>query len=346
MYEAKWQPRCELPLDLVRPVRLDPTGLTGPTRGQARGPHHRQTSHGWYVPADVDATRVEQRILEQAMRVVRRGAIGGWASLRWRGANYFDGLAAGGREVRLVPLLKMHGGRSGSAAMLGANRFQLAATEREFVRGIWASTIQRSLFDEMRFQSPRVAACSLEMTAAAGLISVALFAEYVDKRPGWTGVPMVRKVISWCGDRSRSGPETSMKLVWLLDAALPMPLVNVPVFSLNGDLLGYPDLFDPVAGLVGEYDGVDHRSIERHRLDVAREERYRDHGLEYFTVVGGNLQDRDLVVKRMLATRQRARFLAPDLRSWTLTPPRWFPVEESLDHRLRRLGLTHALTHA
>ena len=345
MYDAKWQPRCELPDDLVRPMRLDPTGVTGPTRGQARGPHYRQTSHGCYVPSEVDSARVEQRILEQSMRVIRRGAVGGWASLRWRGANYFDGLADGGRTVRLVPVLKMHGGRSGSAAMVGANRFQLAASEREFVRGVWASTIQRSLFDEMRFQTPRVAARALEMAAAAGLISVALFSEYVDKRPGWTGVPMVRKVTTWCVDTSRSGPETSMKLVWRLDAGLPMPLINVPVFSLNGALLGYPDLFDPVAGVVGEYNGVDHKGIERHRADVAREEQYRDHGLEYFTVVGGDLQDRALVVKRMVATRQRARFLEPEQRRWTLEPPPWFHVEESLDHRLRRLGLTHALTH-
>jgi hypothetical protein len=346
MYDAKWQPRCELPEDLVRPVRLDPTGITGPTRGQARGPHFRQTSHGWYVPSEVDSTRVEQRILEQSMRIIRRGGVGGWASLRWRGANYFDGLADGGRTAREVPILIMHGGRRGSAALLGANRFQLAATEREFVHGIWASTIQRSLFDEMRFQTPRRAACALEMTAAAGLISVALFAEYVAHRRGWTGVPMVRKVISWCGDCSRSGPETLMKLVWLLDAGLPMPLINVPVFSLGGRLLGYPDLFDPLAGMVGEYNGVDHKSIERHRSDVAREERYRDHGLEYFTVVGGDLRDRDLVVKRMLATRQRALFQDPGCRRWTLTPPSWFQVEEPLDHRLRRLGLTHALTHA
>ena len=137
-----------------------------------------------------------------------------------------------------------------------------------------------------------------------------------------------------------------MKLVWLLDAVLPMPLINVPVFGLDGDLLGYPDLFDPVAGVVGEYNGVDHKSIERHRKDVAREERYRDHGLEYFTVVGGDLQDRELVVKRMVATRQRARFLEPEFRRWTLAPPAWFHVVEPLDQRLRRLGLTQALTHA
>ena len=87
-----------------------------------------------------------------------------------------------------------------------------------------------------------------------------------------------------------------MKLVWVLDAGLDAPLVNQPVFDLAGNLLGYPDLLDPEAGVVGEYDGVDHKDRDRHRRDVSREQRYRDHGLEYFTVVGGDLQDVDLVV--------------------------------------------------
>ena len=56
-----------------------------------------------------------------------------------------------------------------------------------------------------------------------------------------------------------------MRLVWVMDAGLPTPLCNEPVFSLDGQLLGYPDLFDPEAGSVGEYDGADHKDGKRHR---------------------------------------------------------------------------------
>src|SRR4051794_29037996 len=56
------------------------------------GPRWRQTSPGLYVPADVDGAVVEQRVLEQGMRLVRHGAVTGWAALRWRGAQYFSGL--------------------------------------------------------------------------------------------------------------------------------------------------------------------------------------------------------------------------------------------------------------
>ena len=44
-----------------------------------------------------------------------------------------------------------------------------------------------------------------------------------------------------------------------------MPLCNPPVFDLHGKLLGYPDIFDPISGTIGEYDGADHKDIERHQ---------------------------------------------------------------------------------
>ncbi|MFD0806573.1 hypothetical protein ACFQ0K_10795 [Nocardioides caeni] len=52
---------------LVRPVRLDPSGVRGPTRGQARNrSRYRRSSFGFYVPATADRGNVEQRIVEAA----------------------------------------------------------------------------------------------------------------------------------------------------------------------------------------------------------------------------------------------------------------------------------------
>jgi hypothetical protein len=177
----------------------------------------------------------------------------------------------------------------------------------------------------------------MDMTAAARLISVFLMTLYVQHRPAWTGVPLVRRALALAIDESRSPMETLMRLIWILDALLPPPLCNHPVFSLDGMLLGYPDLLDVESGTIGEYDGADHKRRERHRKDVEREERYRDHGLEYFTVVGGDIRDRSRVVRRMHSTRARARFLPEGVRQWTLTPPEWWrPREEPLDVHLAR----------
>ena len=112
-----------------------------------------------------------------------------------------------------------------------------------------------------------------------------------------------------------------MRLVWVIDARLPPPLCNKPLFDLRGKLLGYPDLFDPVAGVVGEYDGTDHTRQDRRKSDAAREELFRDHGLEYFDLVRGDLADTERVVRRMHGARSRAKFLPPDQRKWTLEPP-------------------------
>ncbi len=340
-----WQPRCSLPSDLVWPVRTDPSGVRGPTRGQARSSRWRRSAYGWYVPADADSTRVEQRILEQAVRIAGDGAITGWSALRWHGAAYFDGFWPGGRLLRPVSMMRMAGGRFDRDRTVGWSRGQLAPTEVETVAGVQVATPQRALFDEMRYSSLRAAVRSMEMAAAAGLISVELMREYVSHRPAWTGVPLTRDALLLSCDDSRSGPETDLKLVWVLDAGLAYPLVNQPVFSLSGQLLGYPDLFDPELGVVGEYDGVDHKARDRHRRDIAREQRFREHGLEYFSVVCGDLRDTELVVKRIRAARQRAALIPAGLRRWTIAPPPWWSPKPTLHERLMGQGLFHGLTH-
>jgi hypothetical protein len=55
--EDFWDPRCVPPVNLVRPVPVDPTGARGPTKAQAAGPRWRRTSKGLHVPAYVDPGR-------------------------------------------------------------------------------------------------------------------------------------------------------------------------------------------------------------------------------------------------------------------------------------------------
>ena len=55
------------------------------------------------MPATVDPEVPEQRILEQAMRLVSGGAVTGWAACRMHGAAFFDGLRDGGRTRVPVP---------------------------------------------------------------------------------------------------------------------------------------------------------------------------------------------------------------------------------------------------
>lgn len=331
-----WSPRCRRPQGLTPPVRTDPTGQAGPTRHQAAGRHWRQTSAGLYVRRTVDGRVVEQQILEQAGRIRAYGAVTAWAALRWHGAAFFDGLGYDGEPLP-VPLILDSSIRPDPRFTQTEER--LAPTEMTLVDGVPVTSVQRALFDEVRrVSSVREAALAIAMTAAAKLISTDLFAMYVARRRGWTGVPHVREAVALSVDDCWSPQEFRMLMIWLLDAELDPPLRNPEVFDRQGRLIGVPDLLDPVAGVVGEYQGEDHKSGPQHRKDVAREQRFRDHGLEVFELVGGDVADRDVAVTRMLRARRRARFLSPEVRSWTLEPPPWRRTPESVHDYLVRTG--------
>lgn len=76
-----------------------------------------------------------------------------------------------------------------------------------------------------------------------------------------------------------------------------------------------------------------HRPRARHRKDVARQERFRSVGLETFTVVAGD--DVATQVGRMRAARDRALWLPPERRRWSVVPrdERELTLDEWLDQR-------------
>jgi hypothetical protein len=310
----------------VAPVGLDPTGKQGPTRNQASGPRWRRTSCGRYVPASTSQECIHQHILEQGTRIRAHGAVTGWASLRYCGARYFDGLSLpGSGKLPPVPVV------TGPALLrpdprVTITREQLAADERELVGGIWVTTAARALFDEVRrHRRLRDAVADIEVAVASGLLTFAEFADYVACRNPWTGIGFARDAVASAGLGCWSRPEAAMALTWIMDAGLPRPLCNVPIFDLFGKLIAIVDLFDADAGCAGEYQGAEHKDADRHRRDVAREQRLRDAGIECFEVVGGDLGDIDLVVKRMHSARNRSLFRSPPDRLWTLDQPAWWP---------------------
>jgi hypothetical protein len=316
---------------LSRPVRLDPTGVDGPTRGQARGSKWRATSHGYYVPSTVDGTVPEQRILEQSVRLPDGGAVTGWAGCRLHGARFFDGLRPDGRTLVPVPLAT--GGRNvrGDEAAL-VLRDPLPPDEVVTRFGIACTVPARALFDAMRTaENLREAIVDMDMMAAAERVSILRMKRYLEGHTHFRGSRQVGRALDLASEDSRSPNETRTRLIWVLDAGLPTPAVNRPVFSLDGRLLGIADLLDEEAGLVGEFDGADHRAAARHSKDVQREDRFRRHGLEVFRVTGPDLLHPERVVNRMLSARQRALSLPPGRRAWTTRPPPWWEPSSSLD---------------
>lgn len=122
-----------------------------------------------------------------------------------------------------------------------------------------------------------------------------------------------------------------MRLVWLLDAELPTPRINVDVRDRFGGFVCRPDLLDVESGTMGEYDGEGHRTRAQHRADEARLDRARAVGLERFTVVAGDSVETQ--VARMRAARERALWLPAPQRAWVVAPSQGPALDEVLRAR-------------
>lgn len=305
---------------LVAPVRTDPRGLTGPTRHQAAGRRWRRTSRGFYVPAEVDAENVDQRILEACAVIPPKGALTGWAALRWLGGRWFDGTDASGEKLSVPILVSSHDIRPQPGIQPSGEG--TSPHDIVVVDGVPVTNAAWSTAFAMRYaDTPRRAALALEMAAYNDLASTEEVSAVLATQSSWTGVPNGRKGLRLAGENAWSPAEVFLRQAWHIEGGHPLPLQNVPIFDLQGRHVGTPDLLDPAAGVVGEYDGRDHLRQEQRVTDVRRAAAFADHHLEVVTMVAGDSVDRflqrlDAAYRR--AGRRRTR------RTWTITPPDWW----------------------
>ena len=236
------------------------------------------------------------------------------------GCAYFDRREPDGRTLLPVPLAFGSGRVPRRHSDFVASVERLAPAEIAMVQGVPCVTALRAIFDEARRPRDwRESVVSIEMAVAAKLVSLPCLEQYVEEHATWRRTARLRRVLRFCVVGARSPEEVRLRLVWEVDAGLPRPLVNTPIYDLNARHVCTPDLFDPVAGMVVEYDGSAHRKGARHTKDVRREEDCRRLGLEYCKITAGD--SRLTVVNRLLSTRARAKFLPEESRAWLLKRP-------------------------
>ena len=241
----------------------------------------------------------------------------GWAALRLLGGGYFDGVEVDG----VTPLpVQVAAGADRLRSSQEVSVVRSAVDERDVVirYGVRCLRPHPALFDEMRrTQDAREAVVAADMAAAAQLLTISGMRAYASTRAGDRDLSRVLDALALAVDDSWSPMETRLRLIWVLDAGWDRPLCNRGVLDASGRLIGHPDLMDPRRGIIGEFNGADHRGRERYRRDVDREDKFRRVGLECFTVVGDDIRNLPLVVGRMQAARGRAG-QQPQL--WTLVP--------------------------
>lgn len=330
----QWDPVAAPVTGLVRPVRVDPRGVTGPTRKQARGRTWRRIAAGLVVPGSVTDDVVEQRIVEQAGRSRGRAVVTGWAALRLHGANFCDGLARDGSTRLRVPIAA-NGERLESTSDCLVIRDVVPDDEVVMVQGLRCAVVERALYDEMQRHGRdlREMAVAVGAVCAARLTSIRRMRAYADTRRWYRDVRTVREALDLAVEQCRSPQEDRFRQVWEYDAGWGRPLLNRDVLDLEDRWIAKPDLLDLDRGVVGEYAGAGHRDIDQHESDIAREADLRGVGLEYVEVVGRDLRDEERVRRRMAEAEERARLLK---RRWQLGPPPSQTLDEILDARDRR----------
>lgn len=313
---------------VVWPARVDPLGVRGPSRGQARGPGWRRTSHGLHVPTSVEVTP-EQRIAEASAVLRKDEAVTGWAALRWVGGFWFDG--TDGRDGRRdVPLLA----RRDRAAPPGTAIGQEFLHPRQIVvvDGVPVTIQVRSVVHEMRFAATLGdAVAALDMACYSDLVSIEEVRAYVAQLGPVTGIQQARDAVVLADENSWSPRETKMRGVWRM-AGLGGALCNRPVFTLDGVHIGTPDLIQASTGLIGQYNGADHITLAGTAADLKKDAAFRENGLEPVTMLATDWSDLDDFVRRLREAARRAS-AAPAVRSWTLDPPPWWRPTHTVELR-------------
>lgn len=307
----------QLPLlPAARPRSRQQATAEGFTRTDLEGPLWRSPFRGVHSPEGQDPTHPHLRLLEAAAALVPGTAIGGWAAAWLLGTRELDGRRGGGPGDPVLVCLEP-AARIVRRAGLCPFRSRLLPDDVVTVDGVLITSPVRTAFDVARL-APSLADAVADLDAVCRDVGVSPgeVAEYARQRPRWRGVPLVLRAVALVDVRTRSRGESRLRVLWRCDAKLPAPQVNVEVRNGRGHLLALADLLDPEVGLVGEYDGSDHRTAERHTADNGREEGLERAGLVVVRATGLDLAHRLRTVTRLKAAWAEAASRPRGRWSW------------------------------
>jgi hypothetical protein len=272
---------------------------------------------------------VEQRIATTAPLLHEHEAVTGWAALRWLGGRWFTGNGGDGSPVAIPVAVRRH--LWAQEGFVFTQEF-LRPAHLHLVDGLQvASAIWAACFAARYAPTPAAAVQVLDMAAYSDLVSAAEIAALTARLNAWTGVPQLRKAVQRMDENAWSPQETRMRLIWQ-DSRLGWPRCNHPVFDLDGRHLGTPDLIDPAAGIVGEYDGALHLAGSQRWRDLERESRFRSAGLEVVTMVAGDFPVPSAFLGRLHAAYHHAA-TAGRRPGWTLEVPDWWTTTHTVARR-------------
>ncbi|MBK8076134.1 MAG: hypothetical protein IPK24_11345 [Kineosporiaceae bacterium] len=302
-----------------------------------RGSAWRRTNRGLWVhtPDGVIPRGPWDRIRQAAPLTGEHGAIGGWAAAHAHGVLDLDGLGPDRRELPVM-LCRPRASRCRRTQGIELVRSDLSDDDIVVIDGVQVTSRLRTAVDLARLTTSfveavvRVDAMMRDGEAAGGL--AAEMGEWLGRHPRRRGVAQARRVLAFARAGVESLPESRLRLIWVVEARLPPPLVNPWVYSRDGRLLGRADLMDEGAALIGEYDGGHHATAARRSKDHQRREDMQGGGLIVLQFTGVDIGPRrPTAVARlhaahaagMMRDRSRDHWVIGDPPSWARSGGSW-----------------------
>jgi hypothetical protein len=224
----------------------------------------------------------------------RQGVVAGFAAAALHGSKWVD-------DTTTVELIHENRHRLPGLSTRGD---RIGEDEIVVVDGIPVTSPTRTALDLGCWYPTTSGVAAIDSLARATDIKVADVELLALRYPGRRGIVRARLAISLFDPGAQSPKETWLRLV-LVQAGLPRPQTQIPVFDEFGSAIAYLDMGWEDVKVAVEYDGDHHRSDRsQYNWDIRRLERLQHRGWTLIRVVAGD-RPADIVrrVRTALSTR-------------------------------------------
>jgi hypothetical protein len=228
------------------------------TEAVANGVVSRHELARWYRPIypNVHAPRQEQLTLRDRtigawLWSKRRSIVTGVAASAIHGAEWVDATIP-------IELIYEHTHPYPPAGIAARNE-RIADDEITWVDGIPVTTLARTALDLGRYQPRDRAVARLDALMRAAPFSSEEVLLLAKRYRGARGVKLLKDALPLVDGGAASPRETWLRLIYI-DAGLPKPTTQIPIFDTDGTLLRTVDMGWEDFKVVSEYDGDQHRT--------------------------------------------------------------------------------------
>jgi very-short-patch-repair endonuclease len=283
--------RPRIPRELAkRPFSLEEARRAGLTLDALRGKTWRRLGAEIYC---LSSLRIDPwRLLSTWHALLPREAVFAGVTAAWMLGLDFEPIAP-------VEILVPPGSALRLRAGLSVRRCEIRRGEAFSIRGLRATTLERTLRDLCGRWSAREALVAIDMALHARLTDAATLCRYAEAAKGRTGARRLRALTELAAP-AESPMETRLR--WLLiQAGLPRPDVQQDLHDGAGRFVGRADLYYPAARLILEYDGGNHR--ERLVEDDRRQNLLLNAGYQMLRFTASDIHQRPEVVEAQVKAR-------------------------------------------